>query len=237
MPLRSSINDVMASAFRFAAATASSHLGVGHLLVAVLADEATVASRILRELGVSRERVSELFQFGAGADSGSSQRVVVTPSIYGILGMARGIAVQQGASEANPSHLLLAMVYSDSALMASSWERLGVTGAEIVERLAYAGVAVPAGPPLVPKIPRPTNGIIFPEADLRRVLDAMLRRYPPGSDVQWGWNKTEDGRCVIYTDKVSAVQRLVESTVEDASNVSLLHRPPDDTTSSPHAAP
>lgn len=221
------VNPVLASAFRFSAETGSSHVGAEHLLVAVLDDESTVASRVLRDLGVSRAKVSQLYRLDSRPGAERTGGSVVTPAAYGLMGIARGLALAHGASDADSSHVLLALIYGDSSLMTSGWEVLGVRPAEVVARLSDAGVAVSAQPPPEREFPRITNGVVFPEADLQLVLKAMLKRYPPGSDVHWGWNKHDDDWCVIYTAEVPSVQSIVEATVADPSTVSLVY-PADD---------
>jgi len=61
------------------------------------------------------------------------------------------------------------------------------------------------------------------EADLQRVKEAMLRRYPQGRR-PLGMEQDND-RCAICTDQLSAVRTLVESTVEDVSKVFCSHEP------------
>jgi hypothetical protein len=219
------LNPVLAAAFRFSAETGSSHVGAEHLLVAVLDDESTVASRVLRELGVSRAKVSHLYRLDSKPEAERTGGAVTTPAVHGVMGMARGLALAHGASDADSSHVLLALIYGDSSLMTSGWETLGVRPAEVVARLSDAGVAVPPQPPPEREIPRITNGVVFPEEDLQLVLKAMVKRYPPGSDVHWGWNKLDADRCVIYTAEVPSVLSVVEAAVADAdaATVSLVY--------------
>jgi hypothetical protein len=75
--------------------------------------------------------------------------------------------------------------------------------------------------------------VIFPLDDLQPVLRAMLRRYPPGSGVRWGWNTLDDHRAVIYTDRVAPVEEVVTATVRDVGSVSLWDGPRDAASSDP----
>ena len=202
---------VLASALALAASTGSRHAGVGHLMAAMIGDESTVVSRVLREAGVTRERVVELF--GIGATSERTGHVSVPPMVHATLGLARGLALAHGATEADATHVLLALVYSDSGGVVSMWRRLGVSPADLAGRLALAGVRVPPVAPPQPPVLAPTHGVIFPLDDLQPVLRAMLRRYPPGSGVRWGWNTLDDDRAVIYTDRVAPVEEVVTATV------------------------
>ena len=124
------LNPVLALAFGLAAETGSDHVSEGHLLLAVLVDESTVASRVLRGLGVSRAIVSRLLKLDPKPEAARSPHAVVTPAVHGVIGMARGFALAQGAPDAMRRHVLLALIYGDSGLMPSAWDRLGVNPAE-----------------------------------------------------------------------------------------------------------
>jgi hypothetical protein len=211
--------EVMKSAFGVALNAGCSHVGVGHLLAALLSHRSTAASRILGDLGLSREGIAELFEFGTR--TARSGGVSVTPGVYGILGVARGIALAQGTPDASASQLLLAMVYSDSGILSSSLERFGVDQADVIARLAREGVSVPVSPSVTRRLD-PVNGVIFPAGDLKRVLDAMLRAFPPGSGVRWGWNKLDDHRCIIYTSEVAGTRSIVAANVANPEAVVLL---------------
>lgn len=190
-----------------------------------------MVSRVLREVGVTRERVFALLPTVAA--SRPTPHVSVPPVVYSTLGVARGIALAHGATTADATHVLLALVYSDAPGVVSMWNRLGVSVPDLADRLARAGVSVPPIAPMPRPDLAPTHGVIVLQDDLQPVLRAMLRRYPPGSGVRWGWNTLDGDRAVIYTDRVAQVEEVVTATVRDARSVSVWDGPPDVAASNP----
>jgi ATP-dependent Clp protease ATP-binding subunit ClpA len=202
------------AAFNVAVRVGSGHVGADHLLAA-LADpsEPTPASQVLRGLGVTEDRVQRLFELER---TDESQPVTPTPAVYTVLGTARGLALAQGRP-VDESHVLLALAYGDSGLVDATFHEFGITRESIVAGLAERGVAVPPQPPPAAPSAGPMEGITFAASDLKAVIKVLLREYPPGSAVRWGWNQADD-RGVIYTDSAEAIE-LVRATVDDPTTV------------------
>jgi hypothetical protein len=61
------------------------------------------------------------------------------------------------------------------------------------------------------------DGVTLAAAELRQVVKALVREYPPGSAVRWGWNQADD-RGIIFADSTEAID-LVRATVADPTTV------------------
>jgi hypothetical protein len=228
-PTQRGVNPLLAAAFASAARTGSPTVEVGHLALAILSDQSTTAFRVLSNLGTLKENVTQLLhQDGPAGERPAG--ITLSRPVQSVLDLARGLALAQGLSEPDSTHILVATFYSRSTSW--MWDRLGVSADEILSGLAAAGVSIPPTPPPSPARRVAPEAVTFPMTDRESVLRALARAYPPGSDAFWGWNVIADDRCIVYGNDPSAIRTLVEAAVEDPSRISLLstsatEEPPD----------
>jgi ATP-dependent Clp protease ATP-binding subunit ClpA len=210
---------VRSGAFMIAREIGSSYLGVEHLLLAVAADSGSVAANVLSDMDVTPEKVSTLLA-EQGQSISSSAGVSATPKVYSTLGVSRGLALADGVVE-DSRHILLALTYTDSSRLSLLWRQLRVDPTEVRVRVSAAtSLQLGADPRRPVQALSPRGGVQFPEAARPEVIAAMVAAFPPGSEVQWGWNMAPNDFCVIYTDRPTEVLSLVRSVVADAGSVS-----------------
>lgn len=109
--------------------------------------------------------------------------------------MGRGFALALGGQD-DSSSLLLALLYESSGHTTSLWPIVGIDPVQLAARLAEEGLEMPRAPLPLPPAQAAQASVHFPASDLKGVLNAMIRSYPPGSGLRWGWNRAGD-RCVL----------------------------------------
>ena len=177
-----------------------------HALLALLDPPAdTVARTVLNELELDTGDVERAWSAWRGDDPPPDDELVrSTPALHGLFGIAAGLALAQGATEATDEHLLLALCFSEAAALLRACD---LDPDEVLTALARHGVPVP---PLLPPAddpppPGPWHHYVMAPAVAGALIEAMVRQYGVGAE--WGVN-TEgagtDHECVV----ISATARL-----------------------------
>jgi hypothetical protein len=166
--------------------------GTEHYLLALLA-EPSLATEVLAELGVTYDRFDDYLRTHLGDLESPPPRYEqgkgLSPSAaaYQLEARAEGFAFAFGHRWPAPEHVLLAMVYDDHG-MAGPLHHLGASQPAILQALRRRGVRVPeVDPPLY----RPWRGhhrIEVDEAELKPLIDLLIRQHPPGSQWRWVFN-------------------------------------------------
>lgn len=180
--------DLIMKSMTVAMARNHSWSGPPHLLVAVL--ETSDDGPAKRALGAANLTLSAVearleAMAGAGPGAGADERgTTANPRMYGVAGMARGLALAHG-EPVGDVHAVLALVY-DGLI----GELVGAEGAEqLLDSLRASGVTVPpAAPPVPPEPLGVETRIYYPVADSRAVMAAMSERFPPPDSPHWGMN-------------------------------------------------
>lgn len=167
-------------------------VGTEHYLLALLA-EPSVATEALAELGVTHDRFDEYLRTRLRDLESPPPRYEqgkgLSPSTAAdkLEARAEGFAFASGHRWPAPEHFLLAMVYDDHG-MAGSLHHLGASQPAILQALRRRGVRVPeVDPPLY----RPWRGhhrVEVDEAELKPLIDLLIRQHPPGSQWRWVFN-------------------------------------------------
>jgi Cysteine-rich CPCC/Clp amino terminal domain, pathogenicity island component len=172
-------------------------IGPDHFLLALLrqADQSR-AAEVLRSCGLTHKQfVAELARLvtaAAAKDKESRDRTSpqLNPAAYRMMGRADGIAAGLGKDQVSPEHVVIAILWDPDTLTGTILDGLDVERDDIVERLAAAGIPVPARP-----LPRPARWRWGEEMDvpighLTALTAELPGLLPPGTP--FGFN--HDGR-------------------------------------------
>ena len=201
---RAGMADLLHLAFVEADGLGHRWVGTEHLVLALLrpSAEPSAARDVLEACGVSHGRYEELLRAAvaearpapaAGGGGGGDRGATPNPALYGAVGRAEGLALAFGDTPVSPEHALVAVLWGRGRGL-DLLDEAGVDPAEVLTRLAAAGIAVPTA--ALPPKERPPWGppVEVPVSDLPRVRDALLERLEPGT---WGWNVEGDDRAWV----------------------------------------
>ena len=172
------------------------HIGPEHYLLALIA-EPSVATEVMRELGVTHERLAarlgELKTVnGRRPRYRASGWTTVNPAAHEVAAWARGVAAGRGRRRPAPEDWLLAVIYQGANLVASVLDGLGVSLPAVTEALRRQGVWTPD---FAPESYRPWRGnhrVEVARSEWQAVVDLLCERHPPGSEWRWGFNSRRD---------------------------------------------
>ena len=108
-----------------------SAIGSEHLFLALLQEDAGVAGRVLRELGVEIERAREMVLRLGGMGSKRSEKIDLSADAQKVLDIAIEEAQEANSKYISTEHLLLALVDSDEGLAKDVMVKLGITPAQV----------------------------------------------------------------------------------------------------------
>ena len=106
-------------------------IGSEHLFLALLQEDAGVAGRVLRELGVEIERAREMVLRLDGMGSKRAKKIDLSLDAQKVLDLAIGEARKVNSKYISTEHLLLALVESELGLAKDVMSKLGITPAQI----------------------------------------------------------------------------------------------------------
>ncbi len=106
-------------------------IGSEHLFLALLQEDAGVAGRVLRELGVEIGRAREMVLRLDGMGSKRAEKIDLSPDVQKVLDMAIEEARKVNSKYISTEHLLLALVESKLGLAKDVMSKLGITPAQI----------------------------------------------------------------------------------------------------------
>jgi hypothetical protein len=176
-------------------AEASSHnateAGVEHVLLA-LCGGPSIASEVLREVGVTRELIElELPGLAPRTPAGTAQAQQTAAGLRGdgerLHGCALGLATAWGERPGS-AHYLLAIAYCGYGHLFSV---LGTSSAAVVNALRRHGARVPDGEPPEYRPFRGPREVEVSEQELEPLLNVLKRMHPPGSEWRWGFVGTQ----------------------------------------------
>jgi len=106
-------------------------IGSEHLFLALLQEDAGVAGRVLRELGVEIDRAREMVLRLGGMGSKRAEKIDLSTDAQKVLDLAIGEARKVNSKYISTEHLLLALVDSELGLAKEVMAKLGITPAQI----------------------------------------------------------------------------------------------------------
>ena len=106
-------------------------IGSEHLFIALLQEDAGVAGRVLRELGVEIDRAREMVLRLGGMGSRRAKKIDLSADAQKVLDLAIGEARKVNSKYISTEHLLLALVDSELGLTKEVMAKLGITPAQI----------------------------------------------------------------------------------------------------------
>ncbi len=127
------------------------YIGTEHLLVGLLRVDNSVASKILRSLGISARQVQRLVEqtVGYGPRSRSrNERIDLTPRTQQVLKLAINEARKMGHHYIDTAHLLLGLVQQEDGMAVEILRRLGVSIQVIREEATKKMYQMPAKEPV-----------------------------------------------------------------------------------------
>jgi ATP-dependent Clp protease ATP-binding subunit ClpA len=135
MPLSMAAKRVLALAVDESSHLKHLHIGTEHLFLGLLREEAGVAAEILRELGLSLQKVRD--DLAKGASRSASERY--DPAADQVIVFAQHEAFTVGSAEVNAEHLLLGLMRQDLELL------FRLSGAYIDVESVCPGIRAAAG--------------------------------------------------------------------------------------------
>jgi ATP-dependent Clp protease ATP-binding subunit ClpC len=106
-------------------------IGSEHLFLALLQEDAGVAGRVLRELGVEIGRAREMVLRLGGMGSKRAEKIDLSADAQKVLDLAIGEARKVNSKYISTEHLLLALVDSELGLAKEVMAKLGITTAQV----------------------------------------------------------------------------------------------------------
>ena len=108
-----------------------SAIGSEHLFLALLQEDAGVAGRVLRELGVELDRAREMVLRLGGMGSKQTDKIDLSVDAQKVLDLAIEEAQEANSKYISTEHLLLALVDSGEGLAKDVMAKLGITPAQV----------------------------------------------------------------------------------------------------------
>jgi len=108
-----------------------SEIGSEHLLLAMLQEDAGVAGRVLRELGVELDRAREMVLRLRGVGTEKSEKIGLGPEAQKVLDRAIEESKKAKSKYVSTEHLLLALVSFEEGNAREVFTKLGITPAQI----------------------------------------------------------------------------------------------------------
>ena len=106
-------------------------IGSEHLLLAMLQEDAGVAGRVLRELGVELDRAREMVLRLSGMGTNKEEKIDLAPDARKVLDLAIEESHKANSKYVSTEHLLLALTDSQEGLAKEVIAKLGITPAQI----------------------------------------------------------------------------------------------------------
>ena len=106
-------------------------IGAEHLFLALLQEDAGVAGRVLRELGVEVDRAREMVLRLGGMGDKRAEKIDLSADAQKVLDLAIGEARIVNSKYISTEHLLLALVDSKLELAKEVMAKLGITPAQV----------------------------------------------------------------------------------------------------------
>ncbi len=139
---------VLSLAHQEAERARQSNIGTGHLLLGLMDEEGGVAGRVLRELGMTSDRVREIIERVATAEARfNPEKIELAPDTQQVLEYAVDEARRLGHHYIGTEHILLGLVRVEGTAM-EVLRRLGVSADQIrrqTRRVLNESAASPAG--------------------------------------------------------------------------------------------
>ena len=127
IPVTDSTRDVLEMAQRFAAQLGATTVEPVHVLCGIVFQPRNPARRALEAMGADMTQLEALRGGGSRPPSGSGKAIPIGSATRYMLNHAHREAEQLGHYRVDPLHLLLALLYKDSASTAEVLEKAGVT--------------------------------------------------------------------------------------------------------------
>jgi Clp amino terminal domain, pathogenicity island component len=179
-------HELLSRAFRESKSLGHGHVGVEHLLLALLnVPQPTPASATLNDLGLNYDLERERVRKQSRRSRRKYQKL--SPAYQILVGWSQGIALGLGAIQLEDEHVLIAFLYGSH-----DWHSFFVDPDEAFKALQQNGVIVPKTWPPVPASPAGPWGpyVYLAWEDLSIVSRELTKRYPSGT-VIWGMNKSK----------------------------------------------
>ncbi|MBQ3494138.1 MAG: ATP-dependent Clp protease ATP-binding subunit [Clostridia bacterium] len=109
-PASDSMEKVIKNAGKIALKFGSNQIGTEHILYGLASVKDCIASKILKEYGITSENLLEIFEENASGDAFAGVDVELTPRSKEIIGMAKQVAIQLGHNFVGAEHLLFALL-------------------------------------------------------------------------------------------------------------------------------
>ena len=128
--------NTLRNAQRFAAELGHTYIGSEHILLALIAEKDSVASKILQARGLTVQRVKDEIVSISGAGSGSAPGAVdMTPRTKRIIEGSAMESVRMGQGYIGTEHLLLALIAERDAIGTKMLEAMGVPPADLKQEI------------------------------------------------------------------------------------------------------
>jgi len=141
------------------------HIGTEHLLLGLIIEDGGVASRVLRELGLEPQRISELVERLSPVGTHTSGKIDLSAGTQEVLKFAFEEAKKLGKSYVSTEHLLLGLIRLTDSIAMEVLRKTGVNEEQIrrqTRRVLQEGSSTPrqsaAGTPRTPRRPSKRSG-------------------------------------------------------------------------------
>jgi ATP-dependent Clp protease ATP-binding subunit ClpC len=120
------------------------YVGVEHVMLGLISDEASAATRALVSLGVDLTHLRSMLEaIGEDAAAPKGDLAVVTPRAQRILQRAKNEVSNLGRQDVGPEHLLLSIVREAESVPAQALTLFGVSAPEQVSYEVFRHLAWP----------------------------------------------------------------------------------------------